>query len=132
MVPQNAIYTLELLPLNWQICVTLVVEEDQPGNLSVWPNRKVASACEPPCLIGTVPLNCDLHEALGAIVQKAQRDHAAAAVGHIVVSVDFFPAAQHLPFPLKHDAVLGKEISDAGRGPFGVDLPDVLFSNLTR
>jgi hypothetical protein len=46
--------------------------------------------------------------------------------------VDFFPAAQYLPSPLKHDAVLGKEIGNAGRGSFGVDLPDVLFSNLTR
>ena len=52
----------------------------------------------------------------GSIVQEAQGDHAAAAVGHIVVSVDFFPAAQHLPSPLKHDAVLGKdfELNAAG------------------
>mgnify|MGYP003694381417 CR=1 FL=1 len=26
--------------LSWQIGVALIVEENQPGNLSVWPNRK--------------------------------------------------------------------------------------------
>src|SRR5688572_11538234 len=73
-----------------------VIEEHQAGDSTIRGDREVPDAGELPRLVGAVSLDRDLHHALGAVVDEAQRNHAAARIRRRVEAVNLLASTQEL------------------------------------